>query len=213
MITLPAGITPKGTGKAGPSEDVKWNISANLLAEGRERGLLRVRNARSARHVRAAAHPSDPGRIHLHAGGHVRSLSRWSRGPRPGRATSCACRAAFRMATTIERTSRRARCSGSHRRESCARCSTSCTISAIPKKSCGARPRTKWISCRRAVCRGERLSSKSEYGLRPRASQKGPKTLTTTKEAVRLHPASPALSVVVQATEPFGSTPPSEPIW
>src|SRR4051812_43307208 len=45
------------------------------------------------------------------------------------------------------------------------------------------------------------------------AGRHAPKMLTTTKEAVRVHPASPALSVVVQATEPFGSTPPSEPIW
>ena len=29
-ITLPAGITPPGTGKASPSEDVTWNILGHV---------------------------------------------------------------------------------------------------------------------------------------------------------------------------------------
>ena len=53
----------------------------------------------------------------------------------------------------------------------------------------------------------------SRFRLQGDVEPQGSKNANDHEGTVRLHPASPALSVVVQATEPFGSTPPSEPIW
>ena len=42
----------------------------------------------------------------------------------------------------------------------CARCSTSCTISAIRRKWCAAPPPTRWNSCHRAACRAPEAQTK-----------------------------------------------------
>ena len=67
---------------AGEGQDeVVWNVlGPPLFSEGARRELLLLRDLRSARHLRAAAHPSQAGRVHLHAGGHVRSAARRGEG-------------------------------------------------------------------------------------------------------------------------------------
>src|SRR6266478_9057250 len=69
-------------------------------------------------------------------------------GCRPRPAISCACRAASRMATSTNPTSRRARCSGFRRCRNWKPCSTSSITSPTRRKSCASRPITRWIFCR-----------------------------------------------------------------
>src|SRR6266566_2146607 len=70
-------------------------------------------------------------------------------GCRPRPAISCACRAASRMATSTNPTSRRARCSGFRRCRNWKPCSTSSITSPTQRRSCASQPITRWIFCRR----------------------------------------------------------------
>ena len=73
MQQLTAGITKAGTGLDG----IVWNILGQTYVPKslNERVVLLARHL-PARHLRAAAHPSDPGRVHLHAGGPLRPGAR-----------------------------------------------------------------------------------------------------------------------------------------
>ena len=66
MSAMTGGVTKAGTGVDG----IVWNILGQTLrAEAGLRKLLFLARHVPARHLRSAAHSSDPGRIHLHARG------------------------------------------------------------------------------------------------------------------------------------------------
>ena len=76
MSAMTAGITKAGTGIDG----IVWNILGQTYVPKQvSRELVLLARDLPARHFRAAAHPSDPGRIHLHARGPLRPRAR-----RPG---------------------------------------------------------------------------------------------------------------------------------
>ncbi len=90
MQPLTAGITKAATGIDG----IVWNILGQTYVPKHAVGariLLLARHV-SARHLRAAAHPSDPGRVHLHAGGQARFPARRHATIRRRPAISSGCR-------------------------------------------------------------------------------------------------------------------------
>jgi hypothetical protein len=76
-LVLSKGITPAGSGKAGQAQEVVWNILGHtywLKAECD--GCFIFETLDPPGTFCATAYSSDARRIHIHAGWHVRSLSR-----------------------------------------------------------------------------------------------------------------------------------------
>ena len=70
MQQLTPGITKANTGIDG----ISWNIlGQTYVPKQLSRSVVLLARDLAARHIRAAAHPSDPGRIHLHVRGPDRS--------------------------------------------------------------------------------------------------------------------------------------------
>ena len=111
MSTLPAGITPAGSGKVG-SQDVKWNILGHvywLKAESDDCFAFETLDPPGT-FVPPHVHPAQDEFIYMLEGTFDLYLAgSWTR---RARATSCACRAASRMDTTIAAKNRLAPYSG-----------------------------------------------------------------------------------------------------
>ena len=232
MTILPAGITPAGSGKAAPvgrrhmehpRPRTYW-----LKAQSEECFAFETLDPPGT-FVPPHVHPTQDEFIYMLEGTFDLYLDgSWTKAGRR-RSRPHAARHAARLLQSRQ-TSRRARCSGSRRRASCARCSISCTISAIPRRWCAAQPPTRWISCRRAACRAREAQTKpaTEKGARSSGVAFVVADQGVSRRPIRIQrdwmpaaddrlgPLTPGVTVSawsVQATEPLGSTPPSEPIW
>ena len=106
MKSETAGITRANEGLDG----IVWNIlGQTYVPKQRDRGLLLLARDLPARHLRAAAHPPDAGRVPLHPRGPARLLARRAGHLRRRPATSSACRWASRTASSTSR-ARSAKC-------------------------------------------------------------------------------------------------------
>ena len=111
-MILPAGITPAGTGKANPSEDVTWNILGHvywLKAQSEDCFAFETLDPPGT-FVPPHVHPTQDEFIYMLEGTFDLYLDgAWTKaGPGDLVRMPRACR----TATTIAPTSRRARCSG-----------------------------------------------------------------------------------------------------
>ena len=73
MKAMKAGVTKAGKG----IDNLSWNIlGQTYVPKALTESRLLLARAAAARHLRAAAHPHQPGRVHLRAGGQVRPGAR-----------------------------------------------------------------------------------------------------------------------------------------